>query len=737
MLDKNSEDLTSGKSTENNENESIKNENLKEEVNKEEVEKVTDESAALKEVEIEGVEEKVSVENVEEITTEVESKEVEIVEVKDAPISETELSNSETKLNAIDNEVSESEKIKIEDEVSTPAEEANIEAAKKDSILETDEKVSEEVEVPVVAKESEKIPEKKKAKGEIPAIDLKKSTLEELADTLENFLNDFSVNDIKEQFESIKKEFNTKFSALVAEKKEEFIKEGGDEIDFSFNSAVKSKFSTLVKEYKKKRQSLYKEIEREQKQNLDRRLELIDELKDLIDNADAATMYKNFRAMQDEWRQVGQIPHTKYNDVWQTYHHHVERFYDLLHLNNDFRDLDFKHNLEEKTKLVEKAEELAEAKDVNHSFKELQILHRMWKEDLGPVAREVRDEIWDRFSEATKKIHDKRHEYQNQLEAKYEKNVDLKIAVIDKIKAIPLDNITSHKLWQDSINVLEALRDEFFAIGRVPKAKNEEIWQLFKDSTRKFNKAKNNFYKSVKNDQTDNLTKKLALVEQAESLKDSDDWGAVTEVFKKIQSDWKNIGHVPRKDSDKIWKRFKNACNHYFDRLHNKLDDANKGQVEVFSKKKDLLDQFKEQVDTDEKLTLDVVNSYVDNWKELGQVPVKMRHIDSKFNKALDAAYKKLNLDKDEVALMKFKNIMDIYVSQNDIRKLDNEQLFIRRKVDEITKEIKQLENNISFISNATRENPLVKNVYDTIDKHNKDLEFWQNKLSYLTSLNY
>jgi hypothetical protein len=737
MLDKNSEDLSSGKTTGNNENEPIKNENLKGEEHKGEVEKVGDETAELKEVELESTVEKTATEDTNEITVEIEKTEVEKVENAVETISEVSAIDSEVEVKSSENEITDLNTEKVEEDVSTPVEEEKIEVKPEDSTTEKVEEVSEEVEESATAKEVEKIPEKKKTKEEIPDIDLKKSTLEELAITLEKFLNDFSVNDIKDQFEAIKKEFNSKFSALVAAKKEEFIKEGGNEIDFNFSSPVKSKFGSLVKEYKKKRQTLYKEIEREQKQNLEKRLELIDELKDLIDNADASTMYKNFRAMQDEWRKVGQIPHTKYNDVWQTYHHHVERFYDLLHLNNDFRDLDFKHNLEEKTKLVEKAEELAEAKDVNHSFKELQILHRMWKEDIGPVARDVRDEIWDRFSEATKKIHDKRHELQNQLEAKYEKNVDLKIAVIDKIKAIKIDAITSHKLWQDNINVLEALREEFFAIGRVPKAKNEEIWQLFKDSTRKFNKAKNNFYKSVKNDQTDNLAKKLALVEQAESLKDSDDWDAVTEVFKKIQSDWKNIGHVPRKDSDKIWKRFKNACNHYFDRLHNKLDDANKGQVEVFNKKKELLDQFKEEVDKDDKLTLEIVNSYVNNWKELGQVPVKMRHIDSKFNKALDVAYKKLNLDKDEVALMKFKNIIDIYVAQNDIRKLDNEQLFIRRKVDEITKEIKQLENNISFISNATRDNPLVKNVYDTIDKHNKDLEFWQNKLSYLTSLNY
>ncbi len=589
--------------------------------------------------------------------------------------------------------------------------------------------------------ESIKVKEKKtnisEKKEEVPDIDFAKLTLDEIVDTIEKLLHQFPIKDIKNQIEALKSNFIKKFKSFIAEKKEEFIKDGGNEIDFHFTLPIKSRFNDLVFEYKKKRQQYYKDIEKEQKQNLVKRLELIDQLKELIDNAEVSSMYKNFRLLQDEWRKIGQIPHTKYNDVWRTYHHHVERFYDLLHLNNDFRDLDFKHNLEEKTKLVERAEILADDKDVNHAFKELQILHRLWKEDIGPVARELREEIWGRFSDATKKIHQKRHEYQDKLDEKLEGNIDLKIAVIEKIKAIDLKVITSHKLWQDNIINLEKLRVEFFASGRVPKSRNEEIWQFFKDATRRFNKAKNSFYKSIKNDQADNLKKKLELVEQAESLTESDDWNIATEVYKKIQSDWREIGHVPRKDSDRIWKRFKKACNHYFDRLHEKQNGANKDQAEIFNKKKDFLEQFKEQINQEDVLSIDLVNSYIKDWRELGSVPVKMRHIDTKFNKTLDLAYKKLNIDKEEAVFLKFKNIIDSYVEQNDVRKIDGEQLFVRRKVDEITKEIKQLENNISFITNASEDNPLVKNVYTNIEKYKIELENWKRKISYLNKLEY
>ena len=577
----------------------------------------------------------------------------------------------------------------------------------------------------------------KSAKKEIPVIDAAKLNLEEIVVALSTLLHEFELKDVKHQVDSLKIQFQKKFKGVVAEAKAAFIQEGGNEIDFYYTSPTKNQFDALLREYKKKRQQIFKDIEREQKENLAARLLLIDELKDLIDNAEASTMYKNFKVLQEKWRGIGQIPHVQYNDVWRTYHHHVERFYDLLHLNNDFRDLDFKHNLEEKTKLIERAETLAQDEDINYAFKELQVLHKLWKEDIGPVARELREDIWQRFSEATKKIHKKRHEYQDKLEEKFNENVDLKLAVIEKIKAIKTGENDSHRTWQEQIKKLEAYRDEFFAIGRVPKSKNEEIWQLFRDSTKSFNTAKNAFYKSIKKEQSENLKKKLMLVDQAESLKDSEDWAEATEVFKKIQSDWKKIGHVPRRDSDKIWKRFKEACNHYFDRLHEKQNDFGKDQSELIDNKKAFIDDIKQTIEKEKKLTLDFIEENLNHWKSMGALPQKVKHLDSKFNKVLDTAFKKMNLDKDEADFIRFKTTVDQLMDKKNARRLDHEQLFIRRKIDEITKEIKQLENNISFISNASEDNPLVKNVYKNIEDQKKGLEIWKRKISYMNKLEY
>ena len=756
MLDKNIEKLSSDKATDEvAENTQNKNE-TKDSVEEKDI---VDENKTKDSVEEEEVDDNVTKDSLEEkevvdkevIKNSVEEKEVVDDNVTKDSVEEEEVIDDNVKKDSVEEkEVVEKDVIKNSvEKKELVVKDAVKESAEEEEVVDDNVTIDSEGEKEIIVdkitdnenvEQSAKIEKKAnnvEKKLEIPVINVAKLTLDELVDNIQKLLDQFPIKDIKNQIEVLKSDFLKKFKTLIAEKKVEFIKNGGNEIDFHFALPIKNRFNDLIFEYKKNRQQYYKDLEKEQKENLEKRLQLIEELKDLIDNAEASTMYKNFKVLQDKWRTIGQIPHSKYNDVWRTYHHHVERFYDLLHLNNDFRDLDFKHNLEEKTRLAEKAEALAQEDDVNHAFKELQILHRLWKEDIGPVARDMREEIWSRFSEATKKIHHKRHEFQDKLDEKLNDNIELKLAVIEKIKAINVDNITSHKLWQDSIKNLELLRDKFFAAGRVPKSKNEEIWQLFKDATRNFNKSKNSFYKNIKKDQSENLGKKILLVEQAESLKESDDWNMSTEVYKKIQSEWKKIGHVPRKDSDKIWKRFKDACNHYFDRLHEKQDGTSKDQVEIFNKKKDFIEQFKEQIDQEDNLTLDLVNAYIKDWRELGRVPVKMRHIDTKFNKTLDVAYKKLNIDKKEAAFLKFKNIIDSYVEQNDVRKIDSEQLFVRRKVDEITKEIKQLENNISFISNASADNPIVKNVFKNIENYKSDLEIWKKKITYMNKLEY
>ncbi|WP_272150275.1 DUF349 domain-containing protein [Tenacibaculum aiptasiae] len=602
-------------------------------------------------------------------------------------------------------------------------------------IVEDSTKVNKETESAVSEVENEVANEAEKAdeKHEIPMPDYASMELEKLVEELTKLLKTYQVQQLKSNVDVLKNAFNTKFGALLAQKKEAFLAEGGNSIDFQFSSPVKTEYNKLLGEYKSKRDAYYSQLEKQLKENLEKRNVLIEELKALIVNADPKTMYNDFQGIQNRWKAIGAVSKTKYNDTWKTYHHHVERFYDLLHLNKDFRELDFKHNLEEKLKLIARAEALNEVADVNVAFKELQELHRLWKEEIGPVGKEHREEVWTKFSEATKKIHDKRHQYFKELKSKYQEMIDEKLEVIAEINAYDTSNNKSHNDWQKSIVEIEALRKKYFDIGKLPYNKSEAVWQEFKAATKKFNSAKNIFYKGEKSAQNENLKRKMELVELAESIKDSEDWNETTNTMKRIQADWKKIGHVPRKFSDDIWKRFKNACNYYFDRLHAQKNEQNKEQLAIVEAKKEYIEQIK----ASESLTLEGVQESIAKWRELGSLPRNARHLDEKFNKAIDAHLGNLNMSRSDIEMMKFKNTVDTYLAQEDYRKLDGEQYFIRKKIDETVRDMQQLENNLSFISNATEDNPLVQNVRKGIQKFKDQLDAWQAKLDYLKKLDY
>lgn len=567
--------------------------------------------------------------------------------------------------------------------------------------------------------------------------DYENMSLEMLAIELEKLLQSEKVQAIKKHVDAIKNEFNDKFDSLVDEKKEEFLAEGGNEIDFYYSNPIKKRFNNTYREYRNKLNAHYKSIQENLKKNLDERLEIIEEIKGLINvEENINTTYKHFKELQERWRHAGPIPRDKYNNAWNSYHHHVEIFYDFLHLNRELRDLDFKHNYEQKLKIIERAEELAQEEDTNHAFRELQVLHKLWKEELGPVAKEHREEIWGRFKKATKTIHDKRQEYFKNLDSIYEENLEKKQDIIDKINAIANEEGSSHGFWQKKIKEIEVLREDFFSAGKVPIKVNEATWSKFKESVRNFNRKKNAFYKDLKKEQLSNLQKKLDLIKIAEDNKDNDDFATTTPLMKKIQNDWKTIGHVPRKDSDKIWKQFKNACNHYFDKLHASLNAANKEGLEAYNKKNELLEEIK-SIDFTKKKDkgVAIVNDYISKWNAAGKVPSNKRYIEGKFNKVLDGIFKTLDVDTTEAELMKFETKLEDLSNDDDIRHLQNEKTFIRKKIDEMKSEINQLENNLQFFTNVDEDNPVVKEVLNNIENHKESLKVWKMKLSKLREL--
>ena len=568
--------------------------------------------------------------------------------------------------------------------------------------------------------------------------DYESLNMEQLVIELERLVKNEKVQAISKHVNALKHEFDKQFHDLLEEKKEEFLSNGGVEMDFRYNSPLQRSFRDTYKDYKQRLTAHYKNLEKNLKQNLNNRLEIIEQIKALTEDAEdsMSTKYKSFKDLQDQWRNAGPIPRDKYNNAWNSYHFNVERFYDLLHLDRDLRDKDFEHNLELKTKIIEQAEDLAKDNNINRAFRELQNLHKIWKEELGPVAREHREPIWERFKEATKKINDRRQDYFKGLDELYEQNLVNKQAIIEKIAQISSENINSHKGWQNKIKEVEALREEFFKAGKVPIKVNEATWAKFKDVVRSFNRKKNQFYKDLKKEQYVNLEKKQELVKIAEENKDNDDFEATTPLMKRIQLDWKQIGHVPRKDSDKIWKQFKKACNHYFDRLKDQRNAATAEEEQAFKEKETLLAQVKElKLSGEQKEDLATIKEQINKWKNIGRVPRNKRHIEGDFNNTLDGLFKNLDLNKSEAEMIKFENKLQDLSSTDNQRDLDNERFYIQKKVDEIKGEINQLENNLQFFTNVKSDNPLVKEVHKNIKKHKEELALWKTKLKKIKSL--
>ena len=639
-------------------------------------------------------------------------------------------------------EVSE-EVIEATEEVTTETEAIKEDATKEvseaaaETVSETSEKADAHVEEIEEANAEDAEDETNAQRHEVESKDYHAMTMEQLVDEVEALIKDKKIQTIKSQVDEIKSEFHSKFGELLDEKKEEFLSEGGNEIDFYYTTPIKKRFNDAYKSYRNTLNAYYKNLESNLKENLENRLAIIEEIKGLINvEENINTTYKHFKDLQEQWRNAGPIPRDRYNNAWNSYHHHVEVFYDFLHLNRDLRDMDFKHNLDQKTKIIERAEELAADDNINRSFRELQVLHKLWKEELGPVGRAHRDEVWERFSKATKTIHDKRQAYYANLDKAHEGNLAKKEDIISKIDELCQDQPKSHQAWQNKIKAIETLRQDFFNAGKVPIKVNDATWTKFKTAVRNFNRNKNTFYKSLKKDQFDNLHKKQELIKIAEANKDSDDYVATTSLMKKIQSDWKNIGHVPRKDSDKIWKQFKGACNHYFDRMHEEKNAASKEEMAAYEEKAALLESVKgiELVGKPEK-DIETIKEQITAWKAIGHIPSNKRFIDGKFNKVIDGLFGKLDMDKSKLEMIKFENKLENLSKPDDTRLLDNEQNFIRKKITEINGEIIQLENNMQFFSNVDEKNPLVRDVIKNLNNHKDNLQTWKDKLRKVKSM--
>lgn len=562
-----------------------------------------------------------------------------------------------------------------------------------------------------------------------------------LIDEAKNLLNKYPVNQVRSHIEQIKEVFRSKLENDENEKKQAFIADGGDILDFRYENTYKFKFSDVYNDYKNQLSIYHRENEKREKANLVERLAIIDELKALYteQNESNTQMFKTFRDLKTRWHNAGRIPAANAENVFKNYFFHLDNFYKYLDLNKELQSLDYQHNLEVRYSIIKRAEELVNEENVQKALNELQYLHRLWKEEAVPVIEEMREETWQKFKAITNQIHDRKTILNERLKKEQIANYEKKVQIINRIKEIAeAASKKSHSEWQKAIKEINDLRDAFLVIGRVPKDKNNKTWEAFKEATREFNHIKNDFYKSLKNEQQENLKKKLALLEIAKEHKDSRDWNNSVKVIKKIQNDWKNIGHVPRKNSDKIWKDFKETCNHFFDRYKNRQNEFNEEFEQNFAIKSELLEEFKAiQIPENKDEALTLLNNFNAKWNEIGKIPANKSEINQEYSKLYNEKLKSLKLSQHEIQDFKLQAFVDQIVSNKDNRLLVEEIRKTKKIIEDLEKEINQLDNNVSFFANANANSPLLKDVYKQIEEKRSKLIDAEVKLRTLYSVEF
>lgn len=547
-------------------------------------------------------------------------------------------------------------------------------------------------------------------------------------------VKDYPIQKLRDHFAAIRKFLMLHLNDERTKKLAEFLEEGGNEIDFEFIQPLREQFRTIFTEFRTRRRKYYQDLSHQLDQNHLVKKNLIERLKELISKEESiGDTFKEFRTIQEEWRGTGPVPSAESRDLWRTYHFHVENFYEYIKINKELRDLDYKKNREQKEELVKKAQAILDSGNLRDGFKELQKLHKEWRQ-VGPVEPDLREALWQQFSGITKQIHEKREEFFKELRGKREEMLQAKKDLVKKLEDFPR-NFTKHHEWQKAIKGINEIQDEFRKVGRLNIPGNDEVWEDFRKALKEFNQAKNGFYKDLKKEHTVNLEKKQALLAEAEELKDSDNWRDASNQLKRIQADWKKIGHVPKSESDKIWKEFRAACNHFFDRLtaHNKGKDA---EFEANAKEKEAflteLEKWTPDL-SDKKAAVQAIKSKIGEWRKMGASPRKMRNdLEGRFNKAIDGFFKAIDLDRKESQRIRFENKVESLAAQGQ-NEIQRERDFLRRKLDEAKKELMQLENNMSFFSSSNPNSPIVKEAQKNIEAQQSIVSSIQGQLKILS----
>jgi len=558
------------------------------------------------------------------------------------------------------------------------------------------------------------------------------SSKQELIDALKLLINK-EVDAAKDGVEHIKQLFYKKVKLEVEEQKKLFVENGGIETDFvAAKDELEESFKALLNEFRVKKASVMAQLEKEKDSNLLQKQHLLEQMKVLVgSNDDVSTHINEFRALQQKWKSIGQVPQTASTELWKQYNLYQESFWDLIKINNELREYDFKKNLESKTLLCDAAEKLSEETDVIAAFQKLQKLHEEWHE-LGPVAREIREQIWTRFKDASTAIHKKHQSYFDSIRKLEEENLVTKTELCEKIEAFDYSKLNNYRQWDEATKTILAWQEEWRSIGFAPRKVNQKVFDRYRKACDAFFAAKGEFYKETKNVLVVNSDKKKALCEQAEALKDSTDWKEAGEKFILLQKEWKTIGPVAKKYSDELWKRFIAACDYFFEQKNKSTSGQRNAESENLAKKKELIakiNAFEKSENNNESVA--ALRALMAEWNTIGHVPFKEKDkVYKEYRDAVDKQFETLNVDATNRRMDNFRsNLKDM--SGKGENKLYREREKLMRAYEHLKSEILTYENNIGFFSSSSKKGGgLIKEMERKIESLKEESKLIEQKIN-------
>ena len=580
-----------------------------------------------------------------------------------------------------------------------------------------------------------------------PEFDLEESEVDENKETEESDTVDYSGNNnsqllsifsellhtrpvqtIRKNVDAIKIAFYKNYRNEVDQLRKKFIEEGGTIEDFvPPTNDEEQRFKTLFAEYRQKRNEYLAQIETEKEENYRKKLQIIEELKELINSNETLNQtFTAFRDLQHRWKEIGLVPQSVVKDLWETYNLYVENFYNFIKINKELRDLDLKKNYEAKIQLCEEAEALVLEPSVINAFHRLQKLHEQWRE-IGPVANEYKDQLWDRFREASSKINKRHQEYFDTLKEEQKKNLDLKTELCVKAEELVAAPPVSRKEWNKASEQLIEIQKVWKTIGFAPKKDNTKIYERFRNACDRFFENKRNFYLQIKAEMETNLQLKNEICAQAESIQDSEEWKKTTDELIALQKRWKEIGPVARRHSDAVWKRFRAACDHFFERKAAHFSTIDTQYEENLKQKQALLEELKAFVEREDMANdgFETLKEMQRRWSEIGFVPIKQKDaIQSEYRKVVDAAFAKLRGHEKERHLERFKGKLQSLSSEgNNDRRIRHERDRLYNKMKQLEADIALLENNIGFFSKSKNAESMIRDVNEKIAKAKQEME--------------